>query len=112
MDRGMGVLPWLLCACNDLMLRARLVLPQSRVPDLDFPVAGVAASRGKALPVGAERQAADKAGVAAQRDWLSRLVLQVPNLHGRVPTPGGQVAAIGAEGYLPDIIHMAFQRAP
>src|SRR6516162_3550668 len=102
----------LVCVGNDLTPRARFVVPKGRVPDLDLTVTGVAASRGEALTVGAERQAPDKAGMAAQRDRLRRRGrLQVPDLDGRVPTPGGQVAAVRAEGHLPDVIHMALQRA-
>src|SRR5262249_16193660 len=38
--------------------------------------------------------------------------LQVPDLDGRVPAPGGHVAVVGAEGHAPDITHMAFQLLP
>src|SRR5262245_50743551 len=64
----------------------RLLSPEAGVPDLDLSPARVAAGRGQAPSVGAEGQAADNAGVAAQRDRLGRRGrLQVPDLHGRVP---------------------------
>src|SRR5262245_59514791 len=92
------------------MFPARLVLPQSRVPNPDLTVARVAAARGEAA-VGAERQTHDRAGVTVQCDGVGRLGrLQVPHLHGRVPTSGGQVAAVGAESHSPDITPMPLQR--
>src|SRR5215831_20717202 len=57
------------------------VLPQGRIPNLDLPVAGVAAARGEAPAVGAKRQAADKASMAAQSDGLRGVLrLQIPDL--------------------------------
>src|SRR5205807_1092135 len=55
---------------NGLSSLLRLVVPKGRIPNLDLTMAGVAAGRGETLTVGAERQAVDKAAMAAQRDRL------------------------------------------
>src|SRR6516225_2843750 len=95
-----------------MLFSVHFALPQSSVPDLDLPVARVAAGRGEAAAVRAEGQAVDDAGVTAQRDRLGRFGgLQVPNLDGRIPAAGGQVAAVRAEDHLPDVARVALQGA-
>src|SRR5262249_37060697 len=87
-----------------------LVLPKTRVPDLDLAPARVAAGRGQMLPVRAEGHAPDVAGMAAQGADL-RAVGHVPDLHRRVPACGSQVPTVGAEGHPPDIALVAAEGA-
>src|SRR5262245_29857012 len=88
-------------------LTAGRFVPARHIPDLDR---GIAASRNQALAVGAERQAHDHAGVAAQ---------PVPPLQGcRVPegnrgvlARGGEPAAVRAERHRVDIPGVAVEGA-
>src|SRR5262249_13052854 len=59
----------------------------------------IPASRKQPPAVGAERHAADKAGVTAEAaDWRTAGVA-VPDFHGAVLTPRGDPPAVGAEGH-------------
>src|SRR3954469_9805652 len=79
---------------SDRMFTARVV-PQSCIPDHDLAMSGIAAACGEPPAVGAECQALHETGRATQCDWVRRLGrCQVPNLYGRVPTSGCQVATV------------------
>src|SRR5689334_19521489 len=72
----------------------------------------IAAACGQTPAIRAECQTLDKPGRAAQCDGFGGLGRrQVPNFYGRVPTTGGEIATIRAEGRLPNIAAMALERA-
>src|SRR5262245_6586374 len=93
--------------CNTALrmdsLTARPFVPARHIPDLHR---AIAASRDEAPAVGAERQAHDHAGMAAQR--LPPLPgLGVPENDRGVLARRGEPAAIRADGHSDDVAAMA-----
>src|SRR5262249_19079521 len=63
----------------------------------------IPASREQPPAVGAERHAADEAGVAAEGADQSVLVVGIPHPDGAVLTPRSEPPAVGAEGHGTDV---------
>src|SRR5207237_3371158 len=81
--------------------RPRLRAQARQVPDLDLAFAPVAAARGEALPVRAERYAIDHAGMPAENaDVLANL--RVPETYRAVAAARGQPPTVGTERHARD----------
>src|SRR6516225_9491757 len=80
------------------MMNDRFLFPQTRIPNLDFPFALVAATGGQAFAVGAKGQAPNRPGESAQLlDLGERLPIPDPD-DNLSPARCGEVLAIRAEG--------------
>src|SRR5262245_30601842 len=70
-----------------------VLFPQGSVPDLDFPLALVAAAGGQAPAVRAERHSQDRTGMASEKKGLLRS-RHVPDLHGLIQAARSEPPAV------------------
>jgi hypothetical protein len=77
---------------------AERLCPTAGIPHVPHRDGAVATSARQHSPIGAECQTENESGIGLEDVGRSTRAVQFPELDGAVEAPGGEPAAIGAEG--------------